>query len=142
VARPAGKESSTTRVEVRRTPEEIETIKGQIEEATVLYSDATLPQFEKWLQDPNPEVRVAAADGLLQSGLQGGAPLLRAAAAASKDPEEIENDERAASILELPPAKIKVDPNAPAREPAKPFNLKDRPGSDAPEPLPETTGGR
>jgi len=121
------------RPDVRRTPKEIAAIKQEIEDATVLYSEDTLPQFEHWMQDPSPEIRAAAADGLMQSGLEGGARILRAAAAATKDPAEAEAYLQAAAVLELPPAtaelveKMRASDGAPAQH----LNLK-QPAETAP----------
>lgn len=121
--------AEASRVDVRRTPEEVQTVVASIQDATVEYSDSTLPQFEKWLADPSREIRDAATDGLLQSGLAGGAPLLRAAAATTKDKAEAEEQERAASILELPPASAQIIEQRKAdgkqRPPAKHFNLNE-----------------
>jgi len=76
----------------------------EIEDAADSYSVSELPRFEKWLGSPNPVIRAEAADGLLRSGLPGGASLLRAAAASSRDPAEIATYQRSAAILDLPPA--------------------------------------
>lgn len=139
IAEPARVNDS--RQEIRRTPEEIEAVIASIQDATVQYSDATLPQFEKWLADPSREIRDAATDGLLQSGLSGGAGLLRAAAAVAKDKAEAEEQERAASILELPPATARIIEERKAdgkqRPPAKHFNLNEQlnpPPTDADKP--------
>jgi hypothetical protein len=136
-----------SRQEIRRTPEEIESVIASIQDATVQYSDATLPQFEKWLADPSREIRDAATDGLLQSGLSGGAGLLRAAAAVAKDKAEAEEQERAASILELPPATARIIEERRAdgkqRPPAKHFNLNEQLNPAPVEKTgPSTPGGR
>lgn len=104
-----------------------EAVRQEIQESTVQYSESELPRFEKWLRDSNPEVRKAAARGLLDTGLAGGAPLLRDAATRSKEAEEIVELNRAASILELPPAdpkSLKMGRKEGAAPPRR-FELKD-----------------
>lgn len=103
---------------------DLEQIRAEIQEAAVQYSDSELPKFEQWLKSPDPAVRTAAADGLLQSGLAGGALLLKDAAAASKDPQEIQAFNEDAGILEAPPATgrlVESLKNHPGRKPARHF---------------------
>lgn len=103
-------------------------VRDEIQEATVQYSDSELPKFERWLKSPNAEVRAAAADGLVQSGVAGGAILLRDAAKASKDPQEIETFNEGASILELPPATerfVEALKSKGDRKPARHYRLQD-----------------
>ena len=55
-----------------------------------------------FLLDPDPEVRAAARDGMVQLGESDAIPLLRDAAAKLKDPAEIASLQEAADLLALP----------------------------------------
>ncbi|MDB6080181.1 MAG: hypothetical protein JWO82_3928 [Akkermansiaceae bacterium] len=112
---------------------DVEKVREEIQEAAVQYSDTELPKFEVWLKSTDPAIRAAAVDGLLQSGLSGGAILLRDAAAASRDPQEIQTLTEGAAILEAPPATARLVEslkNQPDRQPARHFHT----GGTAPVP--------
>ncbi len=74
----------------------------RIEAAVVTYEAASLPAIAPYLTDPNPELRTAAREGLLQMGLSEAVPLLREAAGKMKDPREAILLLDAADFLELP----------------------------------------
>ena len=74
----------------------------RIEAAVVTYDKDSLPVIVPYLTDPDPELRAAAREGLLQMGLAEAAPLLREAAGKLKDPREAILLLDAADFLELP----------------------------------------
>ena len=54
------------------------------------------------LLDPDPEVRMAARDGMVQLGEADAVPVLRDAASKLTDPAEIASFQEAADLLALP----------------------------------------
>ena len=73
-----------------------------IGEAAITYSPAGVKAIRPYLQDPDPAIRQAARDGLVQLGEADAVPLLRAAALQLEDPEEIASLREAADLLALP----------------------------------------
>jgi len=74
----------------------------RIESAVVTYDAASLPVIAPYLTHADPELRLAAREGLLQMGLSEAVPLLREAAGKLKDPREAILLLDAADFLELP----------------------------------------
>lgn len=73
-----------------------------IEEAAITYSPAGVKAILPYLQDPDPAIRRAARDGLVQLGEADAVPFLREAALQAEDPEEIASLREAADLLALP----------------------------------------
>ena len=74
----------------------------RLEDAVTTYSASGLPVVARYLKDPNPELRRAAREGMLQMGLAEAAPLLREAADHMADPREAVLLLDAADFLSLP----------------------------------------
>lgn len=74
----------------------------EIQAAMVTYSAESLPVLKPYLSSPDPQVRAAAIDAVVQLAAPEGADLLRGAAKSAKSPEEQEKLLQAASYLELP----------------------------------------
>lgn len=74
-----------------------------IDAASVTYSPEGVQAIRPFLLDPDPEVRMAARDGMVQLGEVDAVPLLRAAAGKLKDQLEIASFHEAADLLALPP---------------------------------------
>ena len=83
-------------------PERREDTRTIIDAAVVTYSAAGVKAIRPFLLDPDPEVRAAARDGMVQLGEGDAIPLLRDAAAKLKDPAEIASLQEAADLLALP----------------------------------------
>lgn len=73
-----------------------------IGEAAITYSPAGVKAIRPFLQDPDPAIRRAARDGLVQLGEADAVPFLREAALQAGDPEEIASLREAADLLSLP----------------------------------------
>jgi len=74
-----------------------------IDAAAVTYSPEGVQAIRPFLLDSDPEVRMAARDGMVQLGEVDAVPLLRAAAGKLKDQLEIASFHEAADLLALPP---------------------------------------
>lgn len=75
---------------------------NEIEQASVTYDAKALPQIERYLLHPDPEVRAAAMNGMIVLGDSAAAPLLRAAAEKAPTPKEAVALGEAADYMELP----------------------------------------
>jgi HEAT repeat protein len=73
-----------------------------IQEAVITYSPAGVRALRPFLHDPDPAIRRAARDGLVQLGEADAVPFLREAALQVEDPEEIVSLREAADLLALP----------------------------------------
>ncbi len=85
-----------------------QTILSTIEVSSISYDPVELPRIRPFLTDPDPDIRAAALNGVVVLGHADGAPLLRAAAKQSLDPNEAAKLLEAATYLELPPANIRL----------------------------------
>jgi hypothetical protein len=74
----------------------------RIETAVVTYEAGSLPVIAPYLTHSDPELRLAAREGMLQMGLSEAVPFLREAAGKMKDPREAILLLDAADFLELP----------------------------------------
>ncbi|WP_367871678.1 HEAT repeat domain-containing protein [Luteolibacter sp. Populi] len=83
-------------------PEHFENARTLIDAAVVTYSPEGVKAIRPFLLDPDPEVRTAARDGMVQLGEGDAIPLLRDAATKLKDPAEIASLQEAADLLALP----------------------------------------
>lgn len=73
-----------------------------ISAAVVTYSPEGVKTIRPWLLDADPEVRMAARDGMVQLGEPDAIPFLRDAAGKLKDHSEIAAFHEAADLLALP----------------------------------------
>lgn len=73
-----------------------------IQEAVVTYSPAGVAAIRPFLKDPDPAIRQAARDGLVQLGEADAVPILREAALQAQDPGEVASLREAADLLALP----------------------------------------
>jgi len=84
------------------SPEQRATAQRSIEEAVTTYEPAAVKTIAPFLQDPDPEIRAAARDGLIQLGEQDAIPVLRLAATRMGNEAEATACREAANYLELP----------------------------------------
>jgi hypothetical protein len=73
-----------------------------IQQAVLTYSPDGVKAIRPFLQDPDPAIRRAARDGLVQLGEADAVPYLREAALRVEDQEEIVSLREAADLLALP----------------------------------------
>jgi HEAT repeats len=73
-----------------------------IQEAAVTYSSEGVAAIRPFLKDPDPAIRQAARDGLVQLGEADAVPVLREAALRAEDPAEVASLREAADLLALP----------------------------------------
>lgn len=73
-----------------------------IDAAVVTYSPEGVKTIRPWLLDADPEVRMAACEGMVQLGEPDAIPLLRDAAGKLKEHSEISAFHEAADLLALP----------------------------------------
>lgn len=83
-------------------PAEVGKAAAIIQEAVISYSPEGVKAILPFLQDPDPAIRRAARDGLVQLGEADAVPFLREAALRVEDPEEIALLREAADLLALP----------------------------------------
>jgi hypothetical protein len=104
--RPAASDSSANSAEGSKTrstdPQRREDARTTIDAAVVTYSPEGVKAIRPYLLDPDPEVRAAARDGMVQLGEGDAVPLLRDAASKLDDPQEIASLQEAADLLALP----------------------------------------
>lgn len=84
------------------SPEQRTAARQNIEEAVTTYEPAAVKTIAAFLQDPDPNIRLAARDGLIQLGEQDAIPVLRLAATRMSDAAEATACREAADYLELP----------------------------------------
>ncbi|MFD0894950.1 HEAT repeat domain-containing protein [Luteolibacter ambystomatis] len=84
------------------SPEQRAAARQSIEEAVTTYEQAAVKTIAAFLQDPDPDIRLAARDGLIQLGEQDAIPILRQAATRMSDAAEATACREAADYLELP----------------------------------------
>lgn len=77
-----------------------------IHDAAVSYDARELAKIQPYLLHPDPEVRAAALQGMIDLGDAGAGPLLRAAAQLAPSPAEAKALREAADFVELPPATL------------------------------------
>ncbi len=82
--------------------EERAAILNEIEQASVTYDAKALPSIERYLLHSDPEVRVAAMNGMIVLGDAAAGPLLRQAAEKAPSPKEAVAMAEAADYVELP----------------------------------------
>jgi hypothetical protein len=82
--------------------EERSAILNTIEQASVTYDAKALPLIEPYLLHQDPEVRLAAMNGMIVLGEAAAGPLLRKAAEKSTSPKEAVALSEAADFVELP----------------------------------------
>lgn len=75
---------------------------ARIQEAAVTYSPDGVAAIRPYLKDPDPAIRQAARDGLVQLGEADAVPILREAALRAQDPGEVASLREAADLLALP----------------------------------------
>lgn len=85
-------------------PPSQEKILEEIEAASITYDPVYLPKIRPFLTHPDPEVREAALNGIVNLGDEAGAPLLREAARQLNNAQEASKLMEMADYLELPPA--------------------------------------
>jgi hypothetical protein len=73
-----------------------------IDAAVISYSPEGVKMIRPWLLDTDPQVRMAARDGMVQLGEADAIPLLRDAAGKLKEHSEIAAFHEAADLLALP----------------------------------------
>ncbi len=83
-------------------PQQQEQVAEIIQQAVVTYSPAGVALIRPYLLDPDPVIRQAARDGLVQLGEADAIPFLRAAAGKLEAPEEVASLHEAADLLALP----------------------------------------
>jgi hypothetical protein len=105
-ARPATRRISHDRTpaasEPTSDPARFEDASAVIQQAMTTYAPAGIHPIRPFLTDPDPTIRQAARDGLVQLGEPDAIPHLRAAAAKLVDPAEIASLHEAADLLALP----------------------------------------
>ena len=102
-------------------------ILGQIEDASVTYDAKALPLIEPYLLNPDPVVREAAKNGMINLGDAAAGPLLREASRYASTPQEAMALSEAADYVELPPAtarRIKSSAQAPGGTEAPPMRKR------------------
>ncbi|GAA5147545.1 hypothetical protein GCM10023213_42350 [Prosthecobacter algae] len=77
-----------------------------IHDAAVSYDAKELPKIQPYLLHPDPEIRAAALQGMIDLGDAAAGPLLRAAAPLAPSPAEAKNLREAADFVELPSASL------------------------------------
>jgi len=111
VASDSGSETPSAPAEVVRAslaadtanqPASKEMVLEVIEDATVTYDVQGLTVLGPLLNHPDPEIREATLEGIIQLGEEAGAKTLREAARRAKDPQEVRRLIEAADFLELP----------------------------------------
>ncbi|HAL70857.1 MAG TPA: hypothetical protein DCP71_03700 [Verrucomicrobiales bacterium] len=85
-----------------KTPDAKPQILETIQDAAVSYDAKELPKIQPFLLHPDPEVRAAALQGMIDLGDAAAAPLLRAASQLALSPEEALALKQAADYVELP----------------------------------------
>ncbi len=88
--------------EAKLPDEERAAILNEIEQASVTYDSKALPLIEHYLLHPDPEVRLAAMNGMVVLGDAAAGPLLRKAAEKAPTPKEAVALAEAAGFVELP----------------------------------------
>jgi hypothetical protein len=73
-----------------------------IADLAVTYDPAAVPDLARYLAHPDPEIRSAARDGLVQLGERAAIAPLEAAASRAADPDEASSLREAARFLSLP----------------------------------------
>jgi hypothetical protein len=77
-----------------------------IHEASVSYSADELPKIQPFLTHPDPEIRAAAVQGVIDLGDAAGGPILRKAAEVAPSQAEADAMKKAADYVELPSASL------------------------------------
>jgi HEAT repeat protein len=95
---PAARTGRTVPVDTPRGDE----AHAAIHDAVVTYSPAGVRAIRPFLTDPDPALRQAARDGMVQLGESDAIPFLREAATRLDDPAEKESLRAAADLLALP----------------------------------------
>jgi len=109
----SGSESDIGRAEPPpEDPEAKRPVLEEIEEASISYDPKELPVIQRHLLSADPEIRLAARNGMVVLGDAAAAPMLREAAKLAPTSEDTIELLKAADYLELPPARIKVKPQA------------------------------
>lgn len=90
-----------------QAPSTKEEIFAAIEDAASSYSAEELPKIQPYLLHPDPEVRAAAVQGMINLGDASAAPLLRTAAQLAPSSQEAEGMKKAADYVELPSASLR-----------------------------------
>lgn len=83
-------------------PEQRQATIDAIDEAVVTYSPEGLKVLGPLLADPDPAIRAATVEGIIQLGARQGADVLRRAARTTRNPSEQVRMLQAAEFLELP----------------------------------------
>ena len=83
-------------------PARLEEVAAVIGDAVMTYEPAGVAAIRPFLLDPDPEIRRAARDGLVQLGEADAVPWLREAASKLEDPAEVAALREAADLLSLP----------------------------------------
>lgn len=81
---------------------ELVAIQDTITEGVVTYSEEGIPVIEPYLTHPNPDVRAAAVDGMVQLGVPSAAAILRKLATKTEDSREKIKLLEAAEFIALP----------------------------------------
>lgn len=89
-------------VATAKTPDAKPQILEAIQDAAVSYDAKELPKIQPYLLHPDPEVRAAARQGMIDLGDAAAGPLLRAASNLALSPEEALALKEAANFVELP----------------------------------------
>lgn len=96
------REQAPTRSAPASAPARFEEAVAVIQQAMTTYAPSGVQPIRPFLTDPDPAIRQAARDGLVQLGEPDAIPHLRAAAATLQDPGEIASFQEAAELLALP----------------------------------------
>ena len=83
-------------------PARREDAQAAIDAAVVTYEPVGVKAILPFLLDPDPQIRQAARDGMVQLGESDAVPLLRDAASKLDDPNEVASLQEAADLLALP----------------------------------------
>lgn len=105
-----------------------------IHEASISYDPVDLPRIQPYLSHPDPEIRVAALNGIVVLGHASGAPLLRDAANRAVSSQEAALLREKADYLELPSAYDLMKAKKLSLPKTKPPERKIRPGTKVTQP--------
>jgi HEAT repeat protein len=100
--RPERDPASRGKAQPAADPARLDEARSVIEAAVVTYEPAGVKAIRPFLLDPDPQIRQAARDGMVQLGESDAVPLLRDAASKLEDPREIASLQEAADLLALP----------------------------------------
>ncbi|MEM9237968.1 MAG: HEAT repeat domain-containing protein [Verrucomicrobiota bacterium] len=107
---PPSKQASESQAPV--DPIELEATIEELVELSTTQSPSAIPRIAAYFEDPNPEIRAAAIESIVQLGETAAIPYLLKAAESATSPEEAMAFKDAAEFLELPPDELIHPPSS------------------------------